>query len=118
MREELARMTDKLDNIRRLQEMGMLNSFPSIISQQTDDRSFVGASGPATGAVTTISGHGTLASSKAQTISKEETDATAVMDKIQFYTTELHRLLDLVDANKHTKNARKKASNRKKQQKM
>ena len=63
MREELARMTDKLDNIRRLQEMGMLNSFPSI-SQKTD-QSFVGTSGPATGAVTTISGHGTLASSKA-----------------------------------------------------
>ena len=32
MRQELARMTDKLDNIRRLQEMGMLNSFRKFLS--------------------------------------------------------------------------------------
>ena len=33
MRQELARMTDKLDNIRRLQEMGMLNSFRKFLNR-------------------------------------------------------------------------------------
>ena len=41
-------------------------------------------------------------------MSKDDSDAAAVMDKIQFYTTELHRLLDLVDGNKKSKKARKK----------
>ena len=44
--------------------------------------SSVGKSEPATCAVTTISGYGTLTSSKAQTLSKDETDSTAVLDKI------------------------------------
>ena len=59
--------------------------------------------------VVSIDGHGTISSNKGQTLSKQETDAGAVMDKIQFYTTELHRLLDLVDGNKRSKQARKKA---------
>ena len=35
MRQELARMTDKLDNIRRLQEMGMLNSFRKFLNRNS-----------------------------------------------------------------------------------
>ena len=71
---------------------------------QAGSSSIGGAAG-----VVSIDGHGTISSSKVQTLTREETDAGAVMHKIQFYTTELHRLLDLVDGNKHTKQARKKA---------
>ena len=56
----------------------------------------------------TIEGHGTLSSSNQQTLDKDESNATAVMEKIQFYTTELHRLLDLVDNDKKSKGARKR----------
>ena len=102
MRVEMARLTGKLDNIRRLQEMGMINSFPT--TAQTDKP----IKGEDAAQIVSITGQGTMRSNKAQAISQNESSAGAVMDKISFYTTELHRLLDLVDENKKTKKARKK----------
>ena len=58
----------------------------------------------------TIEGYGTLPASKAQTLQKEDDNVNAVMDKIQLYTTELHRLLDIVDLSKKTKKTRAKSS--------
>ena len=55
-----------------------------------------------------IDGHGTMPSSKAQSLIQDESNVPAVMDKIQIYTTELHRLLDLVDGSKKSKQARRK----------
>ena len=57
----------------------------------------------------TIEGYGTLPASKAQTLQKEDDNVNVVMDKIQLYTTELHRLLDIVDLSKKTKKTRAKS---------
>ena len=56
--------------------------------------------------VISISGQGTMASNKARIINQDESNASALMDKIQFYTTELHRMLDMVDKNKKSSKAR------------
>jgi len=56
----------------------------------------------------TIDGLGTMASKKAKIIEKDESNVNAIMDKIQLYTTELHRMLDLVDKEKRSVKARKK----------
>ena len=47
-----------------------------------------------------------MASNKARIINQDESNASALMDKIQFYTTELHRMLDMVDKNKKSSKAR------------
>ena len=59
--------------------------------------------------VVSIDGHGTMNSNHAKKVSKDESSTGVVMEKIEFYTSELHRLLDLVDNNKKSKHARKRS---------
>ena len=59
MRVEMARLTGKLDNIRRLQEMGMINSFPTTAQTEKPIK------GEDAAQIVSITGQGTMRSNKA-----------------------------------------------------
>ena len=78
----MTRLSDKLNNVRRLQEMGMMSSFPTTMSQtEATPKMYVDANQFAT-QIISIDGKGTMSAQKANIMKKEDKDLSAVMEKI------------------------------------
>ena len=77
----MARLSDKMNNVRRLQEMGMMSSFPTTMSQTEATPKMYSANQFGT-QIISIDGKGTMSSQKANIMAKHDSDLSAVMEKI------------------------------------
>ena len=87
---EVNRLTNKIDNIRRLQEIGAINSMPSTMKAEEEEESDAVLLSRLE-----LKGTGPSISDRSQ---GGTSDTDVVIQKIRYYTTELHGLLDVLES--------------------